>query len=198
MLHHVLVLLAATTGSVAAAIVIATIAVRAALLPLSLRAYRAEKIRVRLAPQLAALRKRHDKDPAVLAERTAALMRAEGSGPLAGILPTLAQAPVVWLLYREFSGSAVRGHTLLGADLTARLVDHPALPAGWLIVAALAALAVWQVRRLPAASSAGSPALVRVLSFGTVVFAVFTPVAAGVYLVTSGLWTAVERAVARR
>ncbi|WP_327005274.1 YidC/Oxa1 family membrane protein insertase [Dactylosporangium sp. NBC_01737] len=194
MLHHVLVLLSSTTGSVAAAIVIATLVVRAALLPLSLRAYRAEKVRSRLAPQLTALRERHGKDPVVLAEKTTALMRAEGSGPLAGLLPMLAQAPVIWLLYREFSGDALHGHTLLGADLTARLLDHPALLAGWLIVAALAAIAVWNVRRLPA----GSPALVRALSFGTVAFAVLTPVAAGIYLVTSGLWTAVERVVALR
>lgn len=194
MLHHVLVLLASTTGSVAAAIVIATLAVRAALLPLSLRSYRAEKVRARLAPQLAELRERHAKHPAVLADKTTALMRAEGSGPLAGILPMLAQAPVIWLLYREFSGDAVRGHTLLGADLTARLLDHPALLVGWLIVAALAAIAGWNVRKLPA----GTPGFVRALSFGTVAFAAFTPVATGIYLVTSGLWTAVERTIARR
>jgi YidC/Oxa1 family membrane protein insertase len=193
-LHHVLVLLADGTGSVAAAIVIATLAVRAALLPLSLRSYRAEKIRARLAPQLAALRERHGKDPLVLAEKTTALLRAEGSGPLAGLLPVLAQAPFIWLLYREFTGAAVRGHTLLGADLTARLFEHPALLAGWLVVAALAAIAVWNVRQLPE----GSPGFVRALSFGTVAFAAVTPVAAGIYLVTSGLWTAVERAVARR
>ncbi|MET7424438.1 membrane protein insertase YidC [Dactylosporangium sp. NPDC005555] len=194
MLHHVLVLLASSTGSVAAAIVIATLTVRAALLPLSLRAYRAEKVRARLAPQLTKLREQHAKDPVVLAEQTTALMRAEGSGPLAGILPMLAQAPVVWLLYREFTGDAVRGHTLLGTDLTVKLLDHPAALAGWLIVAALAAIAGWNVRQLPE----GSPGFVRALSFGTVAFAAITPVAAGIYLVTSGLWTAVERAVARR
>lgn len=198
MLHHVLtqllVLLSDTTGSVAAAIVVATIVVRAALLPLSLRAYRAEKIRARLAPQLAALRERHGKDPVALAERSAALMRAEGSGPLAGLLPMLAQAPFIWVLYRGFTGDAVRGHTLLGADLTARLLDHPALGAGWLIVAALAAIAGWNARQVPA----GAPGFARALPFGTVVFAAFTPVAAGIYLVTSGLWTAVERAVFRR
>ncbi|GAA1565079.1 membrane protein insertase YidC [Dactylosporangium maewongense] len=194
MLHHVLTLLATSTGSVAAAIVIATLAVRAALLPLSLRAYRAEKVRAKLAPQLAKLRERHGKDPVVLAEKTTELMRAEGSGPLAGLLPMLAQAPFIWLLYREFTGDAVRGHTLLGADLTARLLDHPAIAAGWLIAAALTAIAIWNVRQLPE----GSPVLVRLLSFGTVAFSVITPVAAGIYLVTSGVWTAVERAVARR
>jgi YidC/Oxa1 family membrane protein insertase len=37
-----------------------------------------------------------------------------------------------------------------------------------------------------------------VLPFGTVVFAAFVPLAAGLYLLTSGTWTAVERAVLRR
>ncbi|MEV6926836.1 membrane protein insertase YidC [Dactylosporangium sp. NPDC051485] len=189
MLHHVLIALAGALGSVPAAIVVATLLLRAALLPLSIRAYRAERVRARLAPRLAALRERHAREPVVLAEKTAELMRAEGSGPFAGLLPTLAQAPIVWLLYREFTGPGMHGHTVLGADLTARLAAHPALLAGWLLVAALAAIALWNVRQLPA----GTPRLTRLLSFGTVAFAPFAPVAAGIYLVTSGAWTAAER-----
>jgi len=192
--HHVLSALASVLGSVPEAIVVATIVLRVVLLPLSLRSYRAEKIRARLAPRLAELRERHAKEPVVLAEQTSALLRAEGSGPLAGILPALAQAPFLWLLYREFTGPAVRGHELLGTDLTSRLIAHPAAPAGWIVVAALAAIALWTIRQLPA----GTPAFVRALSFGTVLFAPFVPLAAGIYLVTSGLWTAVERWVFRR
>jgi YidC/Oxa1 family membrane protein insertase len=191
--HHVLVALSGLLGSMPAAIIAATLLLRAALLPLSLRGYRAERVRTALAPQLAALRDRHAGEPVVLAEKTAELLRAEGSGPFAGLLPALAQAPFVWLLYREFTGPAMRGHGLLGADLTARLVGHPALPAGWLVVAALAAIALWNVRRLPA----GTPRLARALSFGTVLFAPFAPLAAGLYLVTSAGWTAVERWVCR-
>lgn len=193
MVHHVLIALSGLLGSVPAAIVVATLLLRAALLPLSLRGYRAERVRARLAPQLAALRERHAAEPAVLAGKTTALLRAEGSGPFAGLLPGLAQAPFVWLLYREFTGPAMRGHTLLGAELTARLSGHPALLAGWLVVAALAVIAAWNVRQLPA----GAPRLARAMSFGTVLFAPFVPLAAGIYLVTSGVWTAVERRIGR-
>ncbi|MFG2039238.1 membrane protein insertase YidC [Dactylosporangium sp. NPDC048998] len=194
MVHHVLIVLAGVLGSVPAAIVVATLLLRALLLPLSLRAYRAERVRARLAPRIAELRERHSHEPVVLAEKTAALMRGEGSGPFAGLLPSLAQAPFVWLLYREFTGTAMHGHTLLGAELTARLVGHPALVAGWLVVAALAGIALWNVRQLPE----GSPRFVRALSFGTVLFAPFVPLAAGLYLVTTGVWTAAERWVLRR
>jgi YidC/Oxa1 family membrane protein insertase len=41
-------------------------------------------------------------------------------------------------------------------------------------------------------------ALARVAPFATVVFAAFLPLAAGLYLLASGTWTAVERAVLHR
>ncbi|MFI5909035.1 YidC/Oxa1 family membrane protein insertase [Dactylosporangium sp. NPDC051541] len=189
MVHHVLLALAGLLGSVPAAIVAATILLRAALLPLSVRGYRAERIRAKLAPELAGLRERHKHEPVVLAEKTTAVMREAGSGPFAGLLPMLAQAPFIWVVYREFTNGGMHGYSVLGADLTQRLYSRPALLAGWLIVAALTAIAVWNVRQLPAES----PAFVRVLSFGTVAFAAFVPVAAGIYLVTTGLWTAAER-----
>ncbi|WP_433058335.1 YidC/Oxa1 family membrane protein insertase [Dactylosporangium sp. CS-033363] len=194
MLHHVLLALSTLLGSVPAAIVVATLVLRALLLPLSLRGYRAERIRAGLAPQLAEIRERHQHEPVVLAEKTTAALRAAGSGPFAGLLPALAQAPFIWLLYREFTNGTMHGHTLLGADLTERLIGHPALLAGWLIVVALAGIALWNVRQLPA----GSPGFVRILSFATVAFAPFVPLAAGIYLVTTGAWTATERYVFRR
>ncbi|MFD0581388.1 YidC/Oxa1 family membrane protein insertase [Dactylosporangium darangshiense] len=191
--HHVLIWLAGGLGSVPVAIVVATVLLRAALLPLSLRGYRAERVRARLAPQLEEIRRRHGKEPVVAAEKTSELLRREGSGPFAGFVPMLAQAPFVWLLYREFTGNSMHGYTLLGGDLTARLVAHPGLLVGWGIVAALVCVAVWNLRQVPA----GTPLLVRVLAFGTVAVAPFVPVAAGVYLVTSGVWTAVERRIFR-
>ncbi|UWP84653.1 YidC/Oxa1 family membrane protein insertase [Dactylosporangium fulvum] len=181
--------LAALLHSMPAAVIVATVLLRAAMLPLSVRAYRAERVRSRLAPQLAALREKYAAEPAVLAEKTTALLRAEGSGPFAGLLPGLAQAPFIWMLYRQFTAPGMHGRTLLGADLTVRLVEHPAVLAGWLVVAALVGIALVNVRQLPAEA----PALARVLPFGTVAFAPFAPLAAGLYLVTSGLWTTVER-----
>jgi YidC/Oxa1 family membrane protein insertase len=190
MVHHVLIALAAALGSVPAAIIVATLALRAALLPLSLRAYRAERRRGRIAPQLAELRERHAEEPDVLAQKSVALVREAGTG----LLPALAQAPFVWLLYREFTGAGMRGYTLFGADLTAKLVAQPGAVAGWVLVAALAAIAVWNLLQLPK----DAPRLVRLLSFGTVAFAPFLPVAAGLYLVASGVWTAAERRILKR
>ncbi|GAA0715049.1 membrane protein insertase YidC [Dactylosporangium roseum] len=189
MVHTVLEGLAALLHSMPAAVIVATVLLRAAMLPLSVRAYRAERVRSRLAPQLAALREQHATEPVILAEKTTALLRAEGSGPFAGLLPALAQAPFIWMLYRQFTAPGMHGHTFLGADLTFRLVGHPAVLVGWLVVAALAGIALVNVRQLPA----GAPSLVRVLPFGTVAVAAFAPLAAGLYLVTSGLWTTVER-----
>jgi YidC/Oxa1 family membrane protein insertase len=192
--HHGLLALAGLFGSVPLAIVVATLILRAGLLPLSLRAYRAERVRAGLAPQLARIKQQHKHEPVVLAEKTTALMRAAGSGPFAGLLPMLMQAPFVWLLYREFTNGDMHGYSLLGADLTQRLIGNPGLLAGWLIVFVLAAIALWNVRQLPV----GSAVFVRVLTFGTVAFAPFVPVAAGIYLVTTGLWTAAERWVCKR
>ena len=79
MVHHVLTALAGVLGSVPAAIVVATLLLRVLLLPLSLRGYRAEGVRARLAPQLAELQQRHGKEPAVLLQRQSELLRAERS-----------------------------------------------------------------------------------------------------------------------
>jgi len=150
-MHHVLFGLAGILGSMPAAIVVATMLLRAALLPLSLRAYR---------------------------QKAAGL----------NLLTALVQAPFVWLLYRQFT------HGALGADLTARLIGHPGLLAGWLIVVLLAGIAAWNTRQLPAET----PKWLRALPFATVAFAPFVPVAAGIYLVTTGAWTAAERWVGQR
>ncbi|GGM65004.1 membrane protein insertase YidC [Dactylosporangium sucinum] len=193
MVHVVLSWFAGSLGSMPAAIVVATVLLRLALLPLSLRAYRAENVRTRLAPQLQELRERHGGEPVVLAEKTAELMRREGTGPFAGLVPSLLQAPFVWLLYREFTGGRLRGYGFLGADLSHRLLTEPAMLAGWLVVAALIVVAVWNRRQLPA----GTPGLVGALQFATVAFAPFVPLAAGIYLVTTSAWTAAERWVVR-
>ncbi|MET7392224.1 membrane protein insertase YidC [Dactylosporangium sp. NPDC005572] len=180
-------------GSMPAAIVVATVLLRVAMLPLSLRAYRAENVRSRLTPQLQALRERHGSEPVVLAEKSAELMRKEGTSPFAGLVPMLLQAPFVWLLYREFTGGRLQGYDFLGSDLSHRLLTEPGMLAGWLVIAALVAVAVWNGRQLPAQT----PSFVKALQFGTVAFAPFVPLAAGIYLVTTSAWTAAERWVVR-
>lgn len=89
----------AGSAAAAAAIVLVTLLVRAALVPLGIRQVRAEIERRRLAPQLAELQRRHQKNPELLQKKTLELYQREGVSPLAGILPALVQLPFVSLLY---------------------------------------------------------------------------------------------------
>ncbi|MDO3697273.1 membrane protein insertase YidC, partial [Curtobacterium flaccumfaciens] len=93
--------LSPVAGSFAAAIavVLLTLAVRLVLVPLSVLQVRAERDRRRLAPRLAALRKRHGRDTQRLQRAVQQLYTDEKVSPLAGCLPVLAQAPVVSLVY---------------------------------------------------------------------------------------------------
>ncbi|WP_018656804.1 YidC/Oxa1 family membrane protein insertase [Actinomadura flavalba] len=194
----------------AGAIVVLTLGVRALLLPLAVRAARGQRARARLAPELAELRRRHGADPVRLREESAALFRREGVSPLAGFGPALLQAPFFLVLYRLCTAGSVAGHqnallahTLLGAPLAQNfagvvgggLFAPPSLVFLGLF-ALLALVAWWTARQVPA--DAPMAGVLRVLPFGTVVAAAFVPLAAGVYLLTSGLWTAAERAVLTR
>ncbi|GAB3687673.1 membrane protein insertase YidC [Actinocorallia lasiicapitis] len=203
--HRLLTLLGAVLPP-AAAIAVLTLAVRAALLPLAVRTARAEKARAALAPQVEKLRKKFGKDPERLLRETSELYRREGVKLTGGLLPSLAQAPFFMVLYQVFTRTAIAGqanallvHTFLTVPLgqswigvlgTAGLVSGPS--ALFLaLFAVLAALAWLSARQIP------QPVL-RLLPFGTVVFAAFVPLAAGIYLVVSGVWTAVERATLKR
>jgi len=194
----------------ALAIVLFTAAVRLLLVPLSVAAAKGERARARLMPKVQALQKRHAKNPERLKREMAALYEAEGATPVAGCLPMFAQIPFFMVMYRLFVSATVAGHqnallahTLLAAPLGQNwigvlgggLFSPPSLVFVGLFVL-LGAVAVWSSRRVAADGPMG--AVAKVMPFGTVVFAAFVPLAAGLYLVTSGAWAAVERAVLQR
>jgi YidC/Oxa1 family membrane protein insertase len=211
----------APTGVAAlAAIVLVTVAVRAALLPVGLANARAQVARGRLAPRLRELQRRHRKDPTTLSRKTQELYAAEGVSPFAGVLPTLLQIPVVSVVCGVFTRTTVAGHanallahTVLGTPLGASFgqliaagaFDQLALPLTLLAVIAAVALVS---RRLALQSARqvdpGAPEptrLARVLGWLpllSVVFAAIAPVAASVYLMVSMSWTSAERTIAVR
>jgi YidC/Oxa1 family membrane protein insertase len=167
-------------GAAPAAIIVFTAGVRLLLLPLTLRQIRSA--------------------------RAAALHPTEGASPLGGCLPALLQAPFFMVMYRLFGSSSVAGqpnallsHGLFGVPLADRLLAGPLLGAHGLVflgVLGLVAVVAWlsarRLRRL------GQPWLARLLPFGTVVAAAIVPLAAGLYLLTTTAWTALENAVLRR
>ncbi len=225
-------LLAAATAALAVlgslvtpggAIVLVTIAVRAALIPAGISMARAERARRRLAPRLAELRKRWHRNPERLRRETMALYAAEKVSPFAGCLPALAQAPVLTLVYAAFASPTVAGApnalldaTFFGAALGRHLGDLAAgvalsdlvfavLIASLVVVAFLSRRAARRVALPgPVASGAGTDqaALIAriagVAPFLTVVAALFVPLAATLYLVVSSTWSLAERAMLRR
>lgn len=155
-------------------IVLFTVAVRLLISPLTYLQVRAERRRAALAPEMADLREKHRDDPLTLATEMLALQRRAGAGPMAGLLPALAQAPFLLLVFHlSTTHLAVTG----GLGLT-------------VVLAGLAAIvAVLHARRLTGWR--------RVLPFLTLPAVGYLPAAGGVYLVTSSAWTALENAIWR-
>ncbi|MEU4897815.1 YidC/Oxa1 family membrane protein insertase [Streptomyces sp. NPDC044780] len=195
-------------SAAAAAIVLFTLCVRAALHPLARAAVRGEKARAALAPKIAELGRKHKGDPERMRRAMVELRAKEGASPLAGCLPTLVQLPVFFVMYHAFSTGGGAGdlldHTLAGAPLGGRW--DGALGGGTGLVylglfALIAAVATWTYLRARKATVPGAPGVARalpLLSFGTLVTAAVVPLAAGLYLATSTTWTAVERALLHR
>ncbi len=203
----------------ALAIVLVTLVVRAALIPLGVLQVRAETARRRLAPRIAELQKRYRKSPETLQRKTLELYRDAGVSPFAGIRPALAQVPIVSVLYGVAVSPTLNGHpnellteTLFGAPLGQSFTAMLAAPGVALLVpiALMAVMAVvaWFTRRQTLRMAAAAPTaegplanatgILSWLSFVTVVIALFVPLAATLYLTVSGAWTFVERTLLRR
>ncbi|GAA4237473.1 YidC/Oxa1 family membrane protein insertase [Actinomadura meridiana] len=194
----------------ALAIVVFTAMVRLLMLPLAVAAARGERTRRRLMPQVQKLQKKHAKDPQRLRREMAALYESEGASPVAGCLPMFVQMPFFMVMYRLFVSATVAGHqnlllahTLLAAPLGQNwigvvgggLLSPPSLVFLGLFTL-LAAVALWSSRRVTAEGPMG--AVARLMPFGTIAVAAFVPLAAGLHLLTSGAWTAAERAILQR
>lgn len=206
----------AGAGATAAAIVLVTLLVRAALIPVGIAQARAEQTRARLAPRIKTLRERHGRDPERLQRETMRLYAEEKASPFAGCLPVLLQAPVVGLVYAVFLHPSIAGHanlllghTLWGVPLGASLagaigaatLDPSALAVLGILIAVIAGFGELS-RRAFRVRTADTPRAVavmgEVLPFATAAVAVFVPLAAGLYLLVTSAWTLAQRLVLRR
>jgi YidC/Oxa1 family membrane protein insertase len=202
----------AGTNATALAIVGFTLLVRLAISPLSYLQVRGERRRTALAPRQRELQRRHRDDPERLRTELVALYRTERVNPLGGCLPALLQAPFFLVMFRLAThppaGHDLLAETLFGVPLGNALSDGLAGAAGPVFAALLALLAVlawWLSRRIRRrmASRADTKEvplarLMALLPYGTLVAAALTPLAAGLYLLATTAWTALEHAVLRR
>ncbi|GAB2695864.1 YidC/Oxa1 family membrane protein insertase [Microbacterium marinum] len=209
-------LLTPWTGALAGAlaIVLVTLVVRAALIPAGIAQAKAGLARSRLASRLRELQTRYRGDRERLQRETMELYRSEKVSPFAGCLPILIQAPIVGLLYSVFLHASIAGHanellsqTLLGVPLGTSLLHAVSTGTAdvvtWLVIGCLVLViaAVGEITRraFRIESAEGMPVgVLGALQFATAVVAVFVPLAAGVYLLTTVTWTLGQRVVLRR
>lgn len=210
----------AGASAAALAVVLVTLLVRALLIPVGISQAKAEQTRARLAPRLRALQQKHKKNPERLQKEMLELYRSENTSPFAGMLPVLAQAPVVGILYTLFLRPEIAGHPnallehdLFGAPLGTSLLHMlttgpfqlPTLLVYGVLIAIMIVIADITrrvFRPTPVDDSPlSSPGMLRIMSamhYLTAVFAVFVPLAAALYLTVTVAWTLVQRVVLRR
>jgi YidC/Oxa1 family membrane protein insertase len=213
----------AGSAAAAASVILLTVLVRVALVPVGVAQAKAEQMRSRLAPRLHELQRRHRRDPERLQRETMKLYADENASPLAGCLPMLAQAPVVAIVYALFLHTSIAGHanTLLteqllgvplGASLVGAIAGGTATAATWgvfagvLVLIFVVAELTRRAFRLPVDRSAdasslagaGVARLAGALQFTTAVVAVFVPLAAALYLAVTVAWTLAQRLLLRR
>lgn len=210
-------------ASAAAAIVLLTLIVRTALIPVGISQAKAEQTRARLAPRLRAIQKRYKHDRERQQREMMKLYADENTSPFAGLLPVLAQAPIVGIIYALFLHSTIAGHPnallteqLAGVPLGTSVVGSlgtfdPATGVVFGILIAIMCVVAEITRRAfrpPVAAAAdadaspltsvGAQRVMGLLQYATAVVLLFVPLAAALYLTVTVAWTLVQRLLLRR
>jgi YidC/Oxa1 family membrane protein insertase len=102
-------------GQYGLSILIVTIIIRFAVLPLTLKQYRSQKEMQKLQPEMKKLKEKYKNDPKKQQEETMKLFQMNGVNPLAGCFPILVQMPVLLALYNAIIWNPdIRTHVFLG------------------------------------------------------------------------------------
>ena len=206
--------LAQAIGPFGIAIVILTVGIKVVLSPIfqfqlaTSRRIQAEQRKI--APQMAALRKKYKKDPPRLNQETMALYREHGINPLSqmsGCLPAVVQAPILIALYWVIFGaqkSLTSDHHFLWIANIGHTPSHdftlgPAVAIGMLVLPLLAGLTTFVQTKMmtPAGGMAGQdPSTAQVTQTMTLFmpvmigfFAINFPAALALYWVVSNLFS---------
>jgi YidC/Oxa1 family membrane protein insertase len=195
--------------SVAAGIVLATIAVRLALVPAGWARHRASRGSAEAAELAAAIRDRYAGQQHRLAAELGALYQSRLGAMVAGFLPVLVQVPLVAGMYQAVVLPVVHGHaslvahhSLFGAALGGHLLALGAaqLPVFVALLALILTVGVVSSRVLRPSGPrpTGIVGLVnRIAPYAPAVTALFLPVAGLLYLATTTAWTVAETAILR-
>ncbi|HZR99902.1 MAG TPA: membrane protein insertase YidC [Chloroflexota bacterium] len=144
-LIEALVFLAAMTGSSGWAIILLTLGMRTLLFPLAWRQVRAQKARLALEPLLHAARRRYGRDPQRLNAEIRRIHREQGVSFVAGCLPALVQAPVLFALYQALTAL---GEQYAAFQQAFAWVPSLAAPDPWYLLPVLLLLTQIAVQRI--------------------------------------------------
>lgn len=92
------------------AILLLTLAIKVALLPITAKSFRSMEKMKQVQPKIDELKKKYENDQQKLAEAQMKLFKEEGVNPLSGCLPLLLQMPIYFALYRTIFSSAELYH----------------------------------------------------------------------------------------
>lgn len=137
-------------GNWGLAILLLTVSIKAALLPVTTKSFRSMEKMKTVQPKIEELKKKYENDQQKLAEAQMKLFKDEGINPLSGCLPLVLQMPIYFALYRTiFSSAELYKAPFLG------WIHDLSQPDPYYIIPVLAgALMVAQVRFAPQASNA--------------------------------------------
>lgn len=204
-IESALIALAEATSSAGLAIILFTIAVRTALLPLGIMQAKSQKAMYALQPHIKDLQKRYSNDRQKLSQEQMRLYKEKGVNPLAGCLPMLLQMPIWFALYSALltlaSDQPLFQQSFLWIDnLAHHSTPTPEDPRTWtlVILPVLTAATQWVVQRmatLPAADPQQQQ-MNQMMQFMPLMFLVFSfQVASGLtlYWVISNIYSIVQQ-----
>ena len=187
-------------------IVVLTVIVRTAMLPLVIKQYQSMRSMQMVAPQLKELQRKYKGNRQKLQEETMAFYKQNEINPFASCLPLVAQIPIFIALYYVLKNFA-KDATVDGGSLSFMWlvndvrVDFTSI--GWGIYILLLIYALSQLLSTELSFTPNMPdnqrRLMRLLPIGVVFFVWQFPVPAGLvlYWMTTNLWTAGQQLVMR-
>jgi membrane protein insertase, YidC/Oxa1 family, C-terminal domain len=176
-------------GSYGLAILLITVIVRTAILPLTLKQYRSSKAMQAIQPQMAEIKKKYKDNPQKQQEETMKLFSANKVNPMAGCLPLLVQMPVFMALYNSiYRNPEVRTHEFLGLQLGE--------PGPWYFLPIIAAATTFiqskMMQKQQTQTMPGMGAMLMIFPVLIFVMALNFPSALPLYWIFSNIYTIVQ------
>lgn len=176
-------------GSYGLAILLITIIVRTAILPLTLKQYRSSKAMQAIQPQMAEIKKKYKDNPQKQQEETMKLFQANKVNPMAGCLPLIVQMPVFMALYNSiYRNPEVRTHEFLGLQLGE--------PGPWYFLPLIAAATTFvqskMMQKQQTQAMPGMGAMLMIFPVLIFVMALNFPSALPLYWIFSNLYTIIQ------